>query len=178
MFSCFIKLYSIITKYMKLQIVTLSEHFKDWAISYIVKNWGATQLVSRGKIYQAENVPGFVALADDQPGGLITYRIEAVECEILTINSSIEGKGIGTALIDAVEEEARSKGCSRIWLITTNDNTDAMRFYRKRGFDFRQIYRNAMVKSRRIKPSIPLIGNHEIPIKHEIEFELILSKNG
>lgn len=163
---------------MNLQIVTLSEDLKDWAIPYIVKNWGATQLVSRGKTYQAEDLPGFVALADDQPGGLIFYRIEAHECEILTINSSIEGKGIGTALIDAVEEEARSKGCSRLWLITTNDNTDAMRFYQKRGFDFRQIYRNAMEESRRIKPSIPLVGNHEIPVKHEIEFELILSKNG
>ncbi len=163
---------------MKLQIVKLSEQLRDWAISYIVKNWGAGQLVSRGKTYQAENVPGFVALWDDQPGGLITYRIEAPECEILTINVSIEGKGIGTALIDAVEKEARSKGCSRLWLITTNDNTDAMRFYQRRGFDFKQIYRNAMVESRRIKPSIPLVGNHEIPIKHEIEFELILSKSG
>ena len=163
---------------MKLQIVTLSEHLKDWAISYIVKNWGATQLVSRGKTYQAENVPGFVALWDDQPGGLITYRIEALECEILTINASIEAKGIGSALLDAVEEEARSKSCSRLWLITTNDNTNAMRFYQKRGFDFRQIHRNAIEESRRIKPSIPLVGNHEIPIKHEIEFELILSKNG
>lgn len=132
-------------------------------------------LVSRGNTYQAETLPGFAALEDGQPVGLITYRFDGQECEIVTLNSDIEGKGIGSALIAAVEDTARRSKCARMWLITTNDNTEAMRFYQKRGFDFKKIHRNAMEESRRIKPSIPLIGNHGISIKHEIEFEKTLS---
>jgi len=163
---------------LDLKIVTLSADLRDWANRYIAENWGATLLVSCGQTYQAENLSGFVAVEDEQPRGLLTYRIDDKECEVVTINSSIRGKGVGTALLNVVEAKARSLGCSRIWLITTNDNTDAMRFYQMRGFDLRKIHLNAIEESRRLKPSIPLIGNHGIAIKHEIEFELILSSSG
>jgi hypothetical protein len=38
------------------------------------------------------------------------------------------------------------------------------------------IHRNAIEISRKLKPSIPIIGKHGIPIKHEIEFEMNLSQ--
>jgi hypothetical protein len=34
---------------------------------------------------------------------------------------------------------------------------------------------NALVQARQIKPEIPLIGMNGIPLKHEIELEMILS---
>lgn len=36
------------------------------------------------------------------------------------------------------------------------------------------LHLNAVVKSRKIKPEIPLYGFDNIPILHEIEFEKIL----
>lgn len=36
------------------------------------------------------------------------------------------------------------------------------------------LYRNALNVSRELKPSIPLLGDFDIPIKHEIEFEMDL----
>lgn len=39
-----------------------------------------------------------------------------------------------------------------------------------------RIYRNALDKSRSLKPEIPLVGENDIPLKHEIEFELLLNK--
>lgn len=61
-----------------------------------------------------------------------------------------------------------------MWLITTNDNTVALRFYQKRGFVLAAIHRNALEESRRLKPSIPLVGIDGIPIRDETELEKFL----
>jgi hypothetical protein len=61
-------------------------------------------------------------------------------------------------------------------LITTNDNTKALRFWQKRGFRLAAVHRNAVEKSRKIKPEIPLTGNDGIPIKDEIELEMALER--
>ena len=63
----------------------------------------------------------------------------------------------------------------RLVVITTNDNIGAIRFYQKRGFDMVKLYRGALERSRKLKPQIPLIGENEIPLRHEIEFERKLS---
>lgn len=67
--------------------------------------------------------------------------------------------------------EAERRNCSRIMLITTNDNLNALRFYQKRGFDMVRLYQDAVNEARKIKPEIPLLGDYDIPIKHEIELE-------
>lgn len=59
-------------------------------------------------------------------------------------------------------------------MITTNDNINAIRFYQKRGFDMAGFFRNALDVSRRLKPEIPLIGENSIPLRHEIEFEMLV----
>ena len=62
-------------------------------------------------------------------------------------------------------------GWKRVWLITTNDNLDAIRFYQRRGFMISAIYKNALEFSRKLKPSIPTIGRYGIYMRDEIEFE-------
>jgi GNAT superfamily N-acetyltransferase len=105
---------------------------------------------------------------------LITYRVEGDAGEIITLNSLVEGRGIGTALVQAVHQTAVQAGCRCLWLITTNDNLAALRFWQKRGFSLVRVHRNAMTDSRRLKPEIPLTGEHGIPIRDEIELEAIL----
>jgi len=82
--------------------------------------------------------------------------------------------GIGTALLESVCCEAQSRGCRRVWLITTNDNIDAIQFYQRRGSVLKAVYPDAIAESRKLKPQISLIGEHGIPIRDEIEFERIL----
>lgn len=106
--------------------------------------------------------------------GVVTYRIENEECEITSLNSFEENRGIGTALIKEVLDVAQKSNCKRVWLITTNDNIEAIRFYQKKGFDLKAVHINAIELSRKLKPSIPLTGMYGIPIKHELEFEMIL----
>jgi len=92
----------------------------------------------------------------------------------VTIDSLVEGQGVGTALIAAVAEAARASGCLRLWLVTTNDNVDALRFYQKRGFRLAALYPDAIAESRKLKPKIPPIGAHGIPIRDEIELVMRL----
>ena len=73
-----------------------------------------------------------------------------------------------------VNKIAQAQEFRRVWLITTNDNTPAVRFYQKKGFSLVAVYRNAIEASRKLKPEIPLKGIDGIPIRDEIELELLL----
>ncbi len=147
---------------------------KGWVTELLTEHWGSPKTVMRGRVFQADELPGFIAIYKNKPAGLITYCIEGKECVITSLNSLIERKGIGSALVDAVTGAAMTARCERLWLITTNDNTKALRFWQKRGFSLVAVYRNAMEKSRLLKPEIPLTGNDGIPIRDEIEMERIL----
>jgi GNAT superfamily N-acetyltransferase len=132
-------------------------------------------VVSRGRLQDASLLPGFVAEDDGRPVGLATYRVDRDDCEVVSIHSAREGRGAGTALLDAVVGAARTAGCSRVWLITTNDKLHAIRFCQRRGWDLAALHRDAMARSRELKPEIPERGEDGIPIRHELEFELRLA---
>lgn len=106
--------------------------------------------------------------------GLLTYILRGDECEITSLNSLPEGRGIGTALIDKAIRAAKEQKCRRICLITTNDNLRALGFYQKRGFELVAIQRGAVNESRKLKPSISWIGENNIPLRDEIELEMLL----
>ena len=75
-------------------------------------------------------------------------------------------------MIEAVRLLARRQGCTRLWVITTNDNVDALRFYQRRGFRLVRVHRGAVDRSRaRLKPEIPSVGAYGIPLRDEIELE-------
>ena len=104
-----------------------------------------------------------------------TYAARDGGMEIVTIESLVEGLGIGTALMDAARELATAGGASRLWLVTTNDNIRAIGFYQQWGMDLVGVVRHGVTRSRLLKPSIPIVGQHGIPMRHELEFELGLS---
>ncbi len=147
---------------------------RHWIERFVTEGWGADLVVAHGAIYRPSSLPGFIALEDGQLIGLITFSIGSDSCEIVTLDSLRPGRGIGTALIQAVKEKAAKAGCTRLWLITTNDNLNALRFYQKRGFYLAAIHCNAITESRRIKPQIPLVGNEGIPLRDEIELEMTI----
>jgi ribosomal protein S18 acetylase RimI-like enzyme len=147
---------------------------RDWVAKFITERWGAETVVGHGVVYKPAELPGFVAIQQNQKVGLLTYHLEGESCEIVTIDSTQPSSGIGTALIEAVKKVARAAKCKRLWLITTNDNLNALRFYQKRGFVLVAVHRNALAISRQLKPEIPLLGADGIPLRDEIEFEMIL----
>jgi len=138
------------------------------------ENWGDEFVVAHGMIYYPDTLDGFIALDGDEWIGEITYTFSEDECEIVSLDSARQGMGVGTILIHKVVEEAREKKCRRIFLITTNDNLNALGFYQKRGFELVAVHRGAINESRKIKPGISLIGANNIPLRDEIELEMLL----
>ena len=96
----------------------------------------------------------------------------------MSINAVSQGGGVGSKLLTAVEDEARKALCRRVWLITTNDNLDALRFYQRRGYRITNVYQGAVDEARRIKPTIPFAGDHGIEIHDEIELVKDLTGDG
>jgi len=156
------------------EITRLAEDNHPWASNLIRDRWGSTRVISCGRVFQADTLPGFVATCDGTPVGLVTYNLSADECEIITLDSIMERAGAGTSLIEAVKVVAVRHKCRRIWLVTTNDNTAALRFYQKRGFNLKIVYPEAITKARTLKPEIPKLGIDDIPIRDEIELEMML----
>ncbi|MFX1265110.1 MAG: GNAT family N-acetyltransferase [Promethearchaeota archaeon] len=142
-----------------------------WVRQVSVEHWSSEVVVTRGKVHLVEELAGFVALISGERVGLMTYDIQDDSCEIVTLNSFVEKQGIGSALLSRIEDEAMAAGCRRLWLITTNDNLEALRFYQKRGFSIAAVYSDAIKESRRLKPEIPLTSEDGIPIRDEIELE-------
>lgn len=159
---------------MQLRIRLIAKTDRTWIEALLHKYWGSTGVVSRGQLHQAGQLPGFVAGLWGQNVGLVTYHLVGAQCELVTLNSLVERQGIGSALVDAVRAEAARAGCTRLWLITTNDNLTALRFYQKRGFHLVRLHPNAVERSRQLKPEIPLTGQHGIPIRDEIELEMVI----
>jgi ribosomal protein S18 acetylase RimI-like enzyme len=156
-------------------ISPINREDQEWVVQFMFEHWGSNTVVSHGVTYYPQDLPGFVALHQSEKVGLVTYNITWASCEIVTINSVRPSLGVGAALIEAVKDIAIKSGCKRLWLITTNDNMNALRFYQKRGFVLVVVHRNALELSRRLKPEIPLIGNDGIPLRDEIELEMILN---
>jgi N-acetylglutamate synthase-like GNAT family acetyltransferase len=154
------------------------EDDKVWVSQLIREHWGSEIVVVHQVVYTPAELPGFIVVQGDQRMGLITYQIQENECEIVSLNSLNPSVGIGTSLLEAVVNNAREEGCQRVWLITTNDNIQALRFYQKRGFQLVAIHRNAVDESRKIKPEMPILGENGIPIRDEIELEMNLAESG
>jgi ribosomal protein S18 acetylase RimI-like enzyme len=142
----------------------------------LTESWGSTIVIAHGVEYDAAGLPGLLAVPPDDPDplGLLTYRAEPDAWEVVTLDAFQEGIGVGTALLDELEHRAAAAGASRVWLITTNDNTHALRFYQRRGYDLTALRLGAVDAARTAKPEIPLIADG-IAIRHELELAKPLS---
>ena len=157
-----------------MNIIKITDKNRNEINEFIKKQWFSTTMAIRGELFDMAVLPGFVCYEDNEIIGLVTYRFDGSDCEVMSLDSLKENQGIGTKLMDKVSEEAKKAGCKKLKLITTNDNLNAMKFYQKRGFDMTFIYVNAVEAARKIKPSIPEKGDYDIPIRHEIEFEKLI----
>jgi GNAT superfamily N-acetyltransferase len=144
------------------------------AQAFLVRH-GSLRVARLGELVHPLDHPALVAeTADGHLLGMLTYvpSHDGRQCEILTLHADEQWRGAGTALIEAAGQLARQQGCTRLWVITTNDNVDALRFYQRRGFCLVAVHRGAVDRSRvRLKPEIPAVGAYGIPLRDEIELE-------
>ena len=129
-----------------------------------------------GELVDARRQPALIAEgANGQPSGVLSWILEGASMEVLTLHAQERWHGTGTSLLAAARRVAEASGARRLWLITTNDNVDALRFYQRRGFALARLHAGAVDRSRQtLKPSIPKLGLHGVPIRDELELEVSL----
>ncbi|EJJ27493.1 GNAT family N-acetyltransferase [Rhizobium sp. CF142] len=138
----------------------------DWIAKLLGQRWGSTTIVAHGEAFDLLTLPALVA---DPERGLATYRLEGNDAELMSLDAVSPGQGVGTLLIEALADVLREQGIGSLWVMTTNDNLAALRFYQQRGFELRRVRPRAVHEARKLKPTIPDIGDHGIPIRDEID---------
>lgn len=58
----------------------------------------------------------------------------------LAVAQDYRKRGIGLALMEALEERLKAKGCIRYYLLVTKDNEEAIRFYENHGWELMDLY--------------------------------------
>ena len=161
----------------ELHVRPLRADERPWLEGELTRAWGSCTIVNRGRAHDAARLPALVCLARDtldETLGFATFHVHHGQCELVTLNALHERRGAGTALLAAVVAEAKRRGCSRVWLIATNDNLDALRFYQRRDMRLVAVHHGGADRARTMKPRIPRIGHFGIPIHDELELELKL----
>lgn len=139
----------------------------------LTRSWGSTTVDTRGRLVDVLGLPGFVAESDEEWLGYASYAMRGPAVEVAVLEALSPDQGVGSALLATCVGAAIEANANRLWLITTNDNVDALRFYQRRGFVLVAVHRDAVTHSRAThKPEIPLVGFHGIPLRDEIELEL------
>lgn len=144
---------------------------RAWLADLWRVEWGGETMVTKGRMHRLADLDALIAWEGDRRIGAATYRLDDGDCELISLNSAVEGRGVGSQLLAAVEAATLETGCQRVWLITTNDNLDALKFYQRRGYRLVAVYPGAVDEARKIKPTIPTVGHHGIPLHDEIELE-------
>lgn len=146
-----------------------------WLKEIMTKAWGSETVVA-SKSFNTLELPGFIAEINGKNLGVLIYNIARNKLEIVSLNSTEEGKGVGSGLIEKGKELTKEMKLKSVWLVTSNDNIDALKFYQRRGFRITKVYPNAIDKARKLKPNIPKIGNYGIPLRDalELEYKIVL----
>ncbi|MEE8105084.1 MAG: GNAT family N-acetyltransferase [Planctomycetota bacterium] len=123
-------------------------------IERVWSEWGIP-IVSIPRHYYPADVEGLIvpsAAGDDAHAkALVTWAIDGVRAEIVTLDAFEHGRGYGSDLLAAAERECQSRGVSEMMLMTTNDNAAALGFYVRRGYRLMRLHHDAMDEVRRVK---------------------------
>ena len=147
------------------------------ALEVFLLEHNALRAARKGELVRASDHPAILAWMGGELMGAATYVIAGADCELLTLHARSRFMGTGSALLSAVQDVARRAGCDRLWVVTTNDNVDALRFYQRRGFRLARLSPGAVDESRAaLKPEIPMSGSYGIPLRDELELQMDLRR--
>jgi len=156
------------------KVTPVLQEDRELVNEFIQRLWYDERVVANGRLFTPSELHGVISYDRKTIIGLVTYVLEGDTCQIITLNSLVQGWGLGTALVDAVREAAVAAKCKRLMLLVNNDNITAFRFFQKRGFNLVAVHRNALEKAREVKPMIPAEGYNGIPMRDEMEMEILL----
>lgn len=147
-----------------------NERYRTKVNDLLKKAWGDVKIVVHGEWIDLSRTKAVICVENSEVIGAVHYYFAGDSCEILSLFSHKEHVGIGQKLMHLVLDECRDCGLQRLFLVTTNDNVRAFKFYQQFGMDLEEIRFNQLELSRRLKPQTPFVGDNGIPLKHELQF--------
>ena len=115
----------------------------------------------------------YIALLNGEKFGLVISCYDEALCEIMNLTVSGTHPQVGKQLILSAVEDAEKHNSERMIEVTTNNNTNALRFYQNMGLPLQELRMDIVKESRKMKPQISMVGNCYIPIQDEIELEMV-----
>lgn len=83
------------------------------------------------------SAPRFAILCVDELAGVAGLRLDWLRgpyIQFLGILAPHQGTGLGAAVLDWIEREARASGARNLWVAASDFNGGALRFYERSGF--------------------------------------------
>lgn len=154
-----------------MEVRALEEADRPWVTALCRRLFAGDEVVSLGRALRPAVLPGLVAWERKRRAGVLCYREEPGGAEIVLLAADPPGRGAGGALLASLEAQGRDRGWTRLRLLTTNDNTPALRFCQRRGWDLVALHAGAVAGDRASKPGIPAAGVDGIPLRHLLELE-------
>jgi 2-oxo-4-hydroxy-4-carboxy--5-ureidoimidazoline (OHCU) decarboxylase/GNAT superfamily N-acetyltransferase len=147
---------------------------RDWAARLLSDyGGGIPQMARLGELLDPLEHEGIIAERDGRPVALLTVHESERGLEVLTLHSEVEGIGAGSRLLETALRVAVASDAPRLWLVTTNDNLPAIRWYLRRGMRVVAVHPNGVETDRALKPQIPAVNpRNGIPIRDYVELEL------
>ena len=136
-----------------------------WILTQLDEEWGGPVMWADGRAFDCRALPTLIA---EPHSGFAIYEVAGERAELVLLEAMRLGRGIGTALVEALAELLEGQGVREMWLTTTNDSLDALRFYQRRGFRLVEVGRGRMDEYRARKPTIPVAGEFGIALQDEL----------
>jgi ribosomal protein S18 acetylase RimI-like enzyme len=158
---------------------------RGWATELLERDLGGRMQARRNELLDALDGQGLAAELDRRPVGLITWVVAGsfsgpgeAEVRALVVADDARSRGAGSALLrEAVAALSRDR-VRRAWLVTTNDNVDALGFYQRRGWRLAELHAGGVDAARRLKPAIPRLAANGIAIRDELVLAIDLAAPG
>ena len=158
-----------------------------WAEELLESELAGRFQVRRGELVDALEGSGLVGELDGRPIGLVTWVVAdatavrggEAEIRVLVVAPDARWRGAGSVLLGWARRALLRAGVERAWLVTTNDNLDALGFYQRRGWRLAELHPGAVDDARRmLKPEIGQRAANGIPIHDELVLEIDLDAEG
>jgi len=157
---------------LTVRLATAADHdrVKELALYF----WDETEVECFGREYDVLACPAFLACDGSDIVGLASYTVEpdwdAVVLVMLNALPACQGRGGGSALIEAVVKEAARLGRARVLVATSNDDLVALALYQQHGFHLTELIPGAIAQHH----GGDLVGFAGIPVRDEIRLERLV----
>jgi N-acetylglutamate synthase-like GNAT family acetyltransferase len=94
------------------------------------------ELLGDDRLVVADLGGAVVGLAQLHVAPSLEYDRPAAKLAAIVVDEAQRGQGVGRALVDAMEAEARAHGCELLYLTTAERRADAHAFYERLGLEY------------------------------------------